>query len=153
MNADTVTREQLHHRDADLRFFRRSDGLFERLYNLEDGTEGTTVALSGPLYNSPSSVFAGGVAWPQFQTNANIYEELRAAWSGNEWGDKRLDFVPKTSLTRRRIWGTVTPWSIRPLTRAGQSVQGWRYSGRSRALSSSGTDCTHSPFGLNQARA
>ena len=29
MNADAVTREQLHHRDVDLRFFRRSDGLFE----------------------------------------------------------------------------------------------------------------------------
>lgn len=29
MNTDSVTREELHHRDVDLRFFRRSDGLFE----------------------------------------------------------------------------------------------------------------------------
>ncbi|CAM4066491.1 DUF2889 domain-containing protein [Bordetella muralis] len=29
MNTDTVTREELHHRDVDLRFYRRSDGLFE----------------------------------------------------------------------------------------------------------------------------
>lgn len=29
MNTETVTREELHHRDIDLRFFRRSDGLFE----------------------------------------------------------------------------------------------------------------------------
>jgi hypothetical protein len=29
MSTDAVTREELHHRDVDLRFFRRSDGLFE----------------------------------------------------------------------------------------------------------------------------
>jgi len=29
MSTDTVTREELHHRDVDLRFFRRSDGFFE----------------------------------------------------------------------------------------------------------------------------
>jgi hypothetical protein len=29
MNTDPVTREELHHREVDLRFFRRSDGLYE----------------------------------------------------------------------------------------------------------------------------
>jgi hypothetical protein len=29
MNMNPVTREELHHREVDLRFFRRSDGLFE----------------------------------------------------------------------------------------------------------------------------
>ncbi|MEP6601934.1 MAG: DUF2889 domain-containing protein, partial [Nitrospirota bacterium] len=29
MSTDAVTREELHHREVDLRFFRRSDGLFE----------------------------------------------------------------------------------------------------------------------------
>lgn len=29
MNTDVVTREELHHRDVDMRFYRRNDGLFE----------------------------------------------------------------------------------------------------------------------------
>ena len=29
MRTDAVTREELHHRDVDMRFYRRSDGLFE----------------------------------------------------------------------------------------------------------------------------
>lgn len=29
MSTDAVTREELHHRDVDMRFYRRSDGLFE----------------------------------------------------------------------------------------------------------------------------
>lgn len=29
MSTDVVTREELHHRDVDMRFYRRSDGLFE----------------------------------------------------------------------------------------------------------------------------
>lgn len=29
MGTDSVTREEMHHRDVDLRFYRRSDGLFE----------------------------------------------------------------------------------------------------------------------------
>ena len=29
MNTDSVTREELHHRKVDLRFFRRSDALYE----------------------------------------------------------------------------------------------------------------------------
>src|SRR5262249_24067659 len=55
-----------------------------RMYNLEDGTEGTTTVLSGPPYNAAPMVFAGGVAWPQLQTNSNLYDELRASWKGNE---------------------------------------------------------------------
>jgi outer membrane receptor protein involved in Fe transport len=63
-----------------------STSYFHRsLYNLEDGTEGTIAATGGPPYNAPASVWAAGVPWPQFQTNSNVYQELRAAWAGNDW--------------------------------------------------------------------
>ena len=62
-----------------------STSYFHRyLSNTEDGTEGTTQILEAPPYSTDPSVWAGGVAWPQVQNNSNVYEELRAAWRGNE---------------------------------------------------------------------
>ncbi len=61
-----------------------STSYFHRsLFNVEDGTEGTSEAMVA--LGVPTSVWSGGVAWPEFQNNSNVYQELRAAWAGNDF--------------------------------------------------------------------
>ncbi len=103
-----------------------SSSYFNRwLSNVEDGTEGTTTVLTGPPYNAPASVFANGVAWPQLQTNSNVYQELRAAWKGTEymhaivgayyanqiqkWENGSLDFT-FPGLVSTGTWNTPLLW-------------------------------------------